>query len=350
MPLISQDSLETQINKNKLSPMYFLFGEEELLIEDSLESLVSVAVEETNKSFNYDVLNSNDNNINDILERVNSYPIMANKRVVVIKDIDKFYPTKSKQDISNSIIKYLKNPLEFTTLIMISNNSDFLGKGKSIARNPFNIIIECSQSVHFKKIYERELPSWISLRVKKRSREIAPEAIEALISYAGTSLRIIDNEIEKLLTFTGLRKKITFEDIEKIVGSSKENNIFELQKAIGERKIVSSSSILANMLRLGESEQLIISMLTRYFSVLWRLTELKIKTRDTLELGRSLGISSFINEYLAACNKFSYSEIKDTFNILQKTDFKLKSTSIDSDAIMQLMLISIIDGKDYMIS
>lgn len=68
MPLISQDSLETQINKNKLSPMYFLFGEEELLIEDSLESLVSVAVEETNKSFNYDVLNSNDNNINDILE------------------------------------------------------------------------------------------------------------------------------------------------------------------------------------------------------------------------------------------------------------------------------------------
>lgn len=189
------------------------------------------------------------------------------------------------------------------------------------------------------------------IKGKKRSREIAPEAIEALISYAGTSLRIIDNEIEKLLTFTGLRKKITFEDIEKIVGSSKENNIFELQKAIGERKIVSSSSILANMLRLGESEQLIISMLTRYFSVLWRLTELKIKTRDTLELGRSLGISSFfINEYLAACNKFSYSEIKDTFNILQKTDFKLKSTSIDSDAIMQLMLISIIDGKDYMIS
>ena len=44
MPLISQDSLETQINKNKLSPMYFLFGEEELLIEDSLESLVSVCL------------------------------------------------------------------------------------------------------------------------------------------------------------------------------------------------------------------------------------------------------------------------------------------------------------------
>lgn len=350
MPIITNDSLETQVSKNKFAPIYFLFGEEDLLIEEALESIVNATVDEATRSFNYDVLNSTDNSISGLVERINSYPIMATRRVVVMKDIEKFFPAKSKQDPNPLFLRYLQKPSEQTLLVITASNSDFLGKGKSAPRQPFDLIIEKANSIHFKKIYERDLPSWITVRIKKRGRDIAPEATEALISYAGSTLRVIDNEIEKLLTFVGIRKKITFEDIEQVVGSSRENNIFELQKMIGERKLEQASSIMENMLRLGESEQLIISMLSRYFSILWRLAELRQKTRDTAELGRALGISNFfMSEYIAAGNRFSYSEIKNAFTVLLKADVKLKSTSMDSNAIMQMMILSLLQGENYLV-
>ncbi|MCE7935349.1 MAG: hypothetical protein DYG96_12280, partial [Chlorobi bacterium CHB2] len=124
---------------------------------------------------------------------------------------------------------------------------------------------------------------------------------------------------------------------------------FELQKALGTKNASLASEIAERMLRAGEPEQLILTMLTRYFTILWRLTELRARTRDQHEMARAVGITSFfLNEYLAALQRYSMDHLRNAFEALMQADILLKSSSISGSIIMQMLLASITQGKNVM--
>jgi DNA polymerase III delta subunit len=100
------------------------------------------------------------------------------------------------------------------------------------------------------------------------------------------------------------------------------------------------------MLRAGEPEQLILTMLTRYFTILWRLSELRTTTNNQQEMARAVGISHFfLNEYLAALARYSLANLRNAFEALLNADLVMKSSNTDSSIVLQLMLISIIQGR-----
>src|SRR5260221_356432 len=80
----------------------------------------------------------------------------------------------------------------------------------------------------------------------------------------GSSLYEIQNEIDKLLIYIGEKKMINIEDVGAVVGMSREFNIFELQKVVGQKNMTRSVEILERMLNAGESPLGLIVMLSRY--------------------------------------------------------------------------------------
>jgi DNA polymerase-3 subunit delta len=347
MPIIAPDSLETSLRHGKIEPIYLLFGDEEFLIEEALDRITSIAVDESTRSFNFDLLYGSETTINDLVERASAYPLMAERRVVVVKELDRLFALRGKPDESSPFVRYMRHPLESTTLVMTAAVSDFLTKGKSgeSAKAPYKWIVENGAGVHFKKVYDRELPSWTAERIRARGKEITPDAVELFVGYTGASLRILSNEIEKVFTFVEERKRITIEDIRAVVGASKTYNIFELQKAVGAKNLDMSVEITERMLRAGEPEQLILTMLARYFTLLWRLHELRTTTRNQNELARAVGISQFfLNEYMAALTRYPMAHLRNAFEALLQADITMKSSNIDPSTVLQLMLISIIQG------
>lgn len=344
MPLISSDSFQTSVRHNKIDPVYFLFGEEDLLIEEGLELLVEKAVDPSTRSFNYDLLHGSETTWPDLVERVSAYPLMAERRVVVVKDIDRLVAMRGKLDTNAPFLRYLEAPASTTVLVMTAPTGDFMTKGK--AKAPFNTFIDRATSVQYKKIYDRELPSWTSDRIKSRGKEITPEAVELFVGYSGSSLRVINNEIEKLFTFVEDRKRITVEDVRSVVGTSKLYNVFELQKAIGARNLELSVEISERMLRAGEPEQLILTMLSRYFTILWRLVELRSTSRDRTEMARAVGISPFfLDEYLGALGRYPLAHLQNAFEALLNADVTLKTSNTPVATVMQMMLVGIIRGE-----
>src|SRR5208283_3822486 len=73
----------------KFAPVYFLCGEEELIIEECVHFLLANALEPEEKTFNCDILHASDTNASDIVSLANSFPMMAQRRVVIIKEFDK---------------------------------------------------------------------------------------------------------------------------------------------------------------------------------------------------------------------------------------------------------------------
>jgi len=271
---------------------------------------------------------------------------MSQKRVVVMRNSEKFLNKLSrskKEKDATLFINYLKKPNPDTILIIVLNEVD---SEKEIYKKLF----ELAEVVELKAPYDWQIPSWIARRVKERGmlppwkgKEITNEACKLLQAYVGNSLREIDNEITKLFIFTGEKKIIDVEDIKQAVGMSRNFTVFDLQRSIGERNLQLSITIVEKMLQAGEFPPVILTMLTRYFSTLWKLYELRKTEKDPKKLANSLQLSPYhIREYLNQLDKFKESEIKNAFKYLIEADELIKTSPIDSRIVLTQMVYKIV--------
>ncbi|HYX09288.1 MAG TPA: hypothetical protein VE912_21315 [Bacteroidales bacterium] len=76
------------------APVYLIYGEA-LLYKSVLETLLDVLLPKKNRSFNYQVIDGTNGHIEEVVERINTYSLLAETKVVAVRDSKIFY---SKQD------------------------------------------------------------------------------------------------------------------------------------------------------------------------------------------------------------------------------------------------------------
>jgi DNA polymerase-3 subunit delta len=356
------ESLKPLLAARTFPPVLLLFGEEEFLVEEATNALTAAAVDSSDpmSSFNFDIFDGGDITPESLVEMCSAFPMMSARRVVVVKHFEKMTLKRTKDAEKKSpLTAYFTKPAPTTFLLLVADASELAGlkaalsnpkqqdkakKKLAALKFPYNVLVQHGEWMEFPKLYERELPSWVATRFKSLGREIAPDACELLVAQSGESLRDLHNEIQKILTYVQDKRSIVREDIASVIGASKTANVFELQKAVGLRHISESIEIMRRMLAVDRQELLIISMLTRYFTALWKLTEAIRITRNQFELAKSVGISAFfVPEYLAALEHYPQHRIERSFLALCDADMAIKTSAESADIALQKMLIAIID-------
>jgi len=322
----SYNDLKRALAGKQFSPVYLFHGEEEFLVDEAAQSVINAALTLDERGFNLDILYGNEADAREIASHASSFPMMAERRVVLVREVDKL----SNKEL---LAQYMENASPTTSLILLSSKPDF-------RRKPYLTAKKHGVVVEFKPLRENELPGWIGGRVQKQGKEILPEASKMLAAYVGSSLREVQNEIDKLYVFIGEKKTVAADDIRMVVGVSKEYNIFELQNAVGAKNLKRSVEIIERMLAAGESAVWMIVMLTRYFTVLWKLFDLRRRHVPAQEQATSVGVHPyFLKEYTQALDLYSSPEVETAFEIIATADEQLKSTGMDEKVVMQTMLI-----------
>jgi DNA polymerase-3 subunit delta len=85
------------IENGKIQPVYLLHGEESYLIEDTLAEMIELLAPKKIRDFNLDVFSDPETPVSEILSLADTYPVMAERRVVVVKD-PAFLDSKKKAD------------------------------------------------------------------------------------------------------------------------------------------------------------------------------------------------------------------------------------------------------------
>ena len=357
------ETIDTILKTKNFPPVLLMFGEEDFLLEEAYQKLVQAIEEEGVSGFNQDLVDAEETPAEAVVEMARAYPMMSERRLVVVKNFEKYFSGRASKSAAEKspFQKIFASPPPSTVLVLRGNIPELNGitallknpkqrdkaekKLKSL-KFPYNLILETCEWIEFPKVAERELPSWLAARLKSFGKEISPEGAELLVAQAGNSLRDLSNEVDKLRTYVQHRKKITLDDVNAIVGASRAHNVFELQKAVGNRDLSTALNILHNMLTAERQELLIIAMLTRYFVILWRLGEELHITKNHFQLANAIGVSPFfVPEYIAAMEKFSPEELDNAFFALRDTDAALKSSSQDGEVALQKMLVRIIARK-----
>jgi DNA polymerase-3 subunit delta len=320
----------SSFRKKMFAPLYFFYGDETFLIEEVVDSLVEHAVDPAMKEFNFDLFHGNEIDGKKIVSLAAAYPMMAERRVVIIKDFDRV----NGKDV---LEPYLEKPSVTTVLVLISSSPDFRKK-------PYSLIKKLGVAYEAASLKDYETTAWIDARMKKLKRSIEPPAVQLLYSYVGSSLRELSNEIEKLLLMIGAQATITVKDVERVVGVSREFSSFELANKVAEKNSSKSIEIADRLISSGESVVGMIAVLTLHFIKLWKVQDGLRQRKSESELAQIAGTHPYyLKTYLAQAKNFAPAEIENVFLILAEADLAAKSSG-DPKLIMARSITEILSG------
>ncbi|MEW6096077.1 MAG: DNA polymerase III subunit delta [bacterium] len=324
-----------QINQNKIVPVYLFLGEEEYQKEELISKIKRVTFPTPESmEFNYDVFYGDETEAGIILEVANSFPMMHEWRMVVVKDVDSI-----SSEGKNLLASYAENPAPFTRLILLANKLED-------KHSLYKAVIKEGIIAMFYPLFDNQAISWIQAQAHQRANKtISKTAANLLIQRVGTKLNNLNSELDKLVLYVGDKSTIEEDDIMKVSLGSHSENIFSLIDAIGYRKKVQALGIFKQLSDQGEEFLPILFMITRHFRLLWQAKELQEQGKNLIQIATVLNIK-FKKQQTTLWNQiklFSFNELKRIFELLYETDITLKSQDYRTHSlIMELLILKLV--------
>jgi DNA polymerase III subunit delta len=343
-------SLFRDIRKRQsLKQIYYLYGEETFLI-DMIQDEIGKLVPDDQKDFNFDLIYGRESTPEKVLGAARSYPMMAEQRVVIVRDFIKLDDSRSEGGGISEFLDYFKKPNPATILCLIDQ------KFPDRRRDPGKTLNELSKKNDhigvylFDKIQDHELPEWvIDWTSHYHKMKISPAAAQILSQLVGQNLKLLSTEIDKLCTFVDTETVIETDHVKKITESYREYNVIELKNAVLERNLDKSLFIAEQMLHKSNNSTAEIFKTVGFFysvfSNIWQIRRLMEKGLSRQQVQEKLGLSSYIfnNQYREA-SKFSLADMPTIFEALLDADRSMKGFSTLDNPTIFLLLIKRIVG------
>jgi DNA polymerase-3 subunit delta len=322
------------IKAGKIKPIYFLMGEEPYYIDRITEYLENNLLKEDERGFNQMVLYGRDTTIDEIISNAKRYPMMAERQVVIVKEAQELSRT------IDQIEKYAENP-QPTTVLIFAYKYKTLDKRKKVTKT-----LEKQGLVYeSKKMYDNNVGDWIKRVLQGRGYGIEPKAMAMLVEFLGTDLSRIANELKKLEIILPKGSTITPNHIEENIGFSKDFNVFEFRKAIGEKNQFKAYQI-ANYFAQNQKDNPIVmtnGLVFSFFSALLQYHGLKDKS--PINVAKVLRVSPyFVNDYISAAHNYPMKKISAIIGTLRNVDVKSKgvgANSLSQGDLLKEMLVGI---------
>jgi len=267
IPLISE--AYKSFSKDKFLPVYFFFGNDSFSIDEALRKLTSEIDPLICSDFDKESYYGDDINLPQLLSMASSFPFGSGRKFLIVKEFEKI---KDKKSLST----YVNNPPEYTTLTLIHT-----GVIQNPESEPYKSMIKNGFIFEAKELKGENLTDWVVELARKRGKLLSKENARLLMEISGENRALLEDQLDKIFIFLGNNKEIDYNSIKMLSTNLKEFTIFDLQDSLGKKNKEQSAKVLFNLLDHGVEPVFIIAMLTKYFTGLSRINELKDKIPDS---------------------------------------------------------------------
>ena len=229
----SYETIMRDLKARHFSPIYILMGDESYYIDKISDYIAEHVLRPEERDFNQTVVFGSDISASQIVDSAKAFPMMAEKRVVIVKEAQNLKGTEP-------LVKYFKQPVVSTVLVLCHKNGSIDKRKKIIpaAQVGGAVIFES------KKLYERELPGFITSYFMQHEVTVEQKAVQMIADHVGADLHRLTSELDKILiSFSEADRMVTPEIVEKEIGVSKDFNAFELRSAIIQRDVYKANLI-----------------------------------------------------------------------------------------------------------
>jgi DNA polymerase-3 subunit delta len=189
------------------------------------------------------------------------------------------------------------------------------------------------------------LVEWIIQYAGDNGKIISEDVASVLVEIVGENRSLIETQLENMFIFLGEKKEINLEVINSLSAKYKQFNIFDLQNALGTKSKRKSFEIAFNLLEKEVDPSFIIVMLTKYFTGILRVNEIKTSGISDLEAAKLIGTHHYyLKNYYDARKLYSDEELINISRALLNADIAVKTTSADHKTIITILLTEIFNA------
>lgn len=268
---------ERELAANQLRTAYYFLGDEDYLVEQGVRAVIGAALPEQERAFGLVELGP-ESQATEVKRALLSPAFFGGTRVARVRDFGKM-----AGEAQEAVVTQVRG-LPRGTFLVISGQPD---KKRKVTK----AILDAVAVVECPVLKRGEAIHWAQALAKRKGMAVNPDAAQLLVEAVGARLRLIAMEIEKASVYlNGERRSLTAADVRLLLGQEREDDIFQMIEVAATGELERALQILADLLVLGEPEQLLLTLLARQVRQVLLAGYLRDSGKRAAEISSSLGV------------------------------------------------------------
>ena len=319
-------TLKQQIKSGNTGNLYLFFGEEVFVKDMYLEKMKSFVPDGGFADFNYIFLDAKDAVSEKVDDALNSFPMMSEKKLVVIKNSGIF--KKATEEVKNFWLERLADIPDYVLLIFDEQEAD----KRSVL---YKAITKNGLAVEFSYMKDYEVSAWVVREAQKAGKKISKDAADYLVAMCDPGIANVKNELLKLLDYSD--SEIYKSDIDKVVSKPLSIVVFDITDGLMQGN---GDKVMSIIMQMKENRESAFNVLYLLFSAFDKMLYAKLLLDEGLSydvVASRLKIAPFIaKKYIDGAKNFSLKFLEDRICAASDWDFNIKQGKIDEwNALLQ---------------
>jgi len=333
------DEFLKSLDKGIIYPVYLFCGGEKLLLAEAVSRLKGILLSEKEFQWNYGELDAEKIDDKDLFSELNTLPFLGGKRVLVVKNSQKYFGTESKvlQKEGEVIEDYLNciNPSSTVVFVM---------EGKADKRKKiYKKLLEKGAVVEFLPLKGRNLKKWLEEQFNTWGKKIERDALEYIAAGFDNSLEMQENEVQKIVLYCGEGDNaVTLDEVKAALSRTQNFNIFDIVDAVGNKNSSLAVELVREMLAAGESPVFILYMISKHLRTILRVKSFLEDGYSEKQIASKLQLHPYaFRKIIDQSKNFSTKNLKRALELLLKIDLMLKTSSVNSRLLLEMGVVGL---------
>jgi DNA polymerase-3 subunit delta len=334
MAITGAEQLKKDLKSRNIGQLYLIYGEESYLKQHYLEMLQKKVVDETFADFNLHILEGEKMTAQALQDAVESYPAMAERKMVIVKDFD---PLKANSEWRDMLTQLVSDLPEYVCLVFYFETLAFKPDKRV---KLYSVFHKVGCFAEFSRLDSRELVTWLQRHAKAEGKYLDTETGEYMLYLCGNSMVNLLTELAKVTAYC-VTDTIERKHIDAVCVKTLDAVVFDLTDAIGAGAFSKAFQISRELIAQKNEPVMLLSMVSKHIQRLYGV-------RLTAPLGQDAVMESlnnrsgfYVKKMTRTAQSFSLGWLRDAMLLCGETDTLLKSTGVEKEKTWELFLLKL---------
>ncbi|GAA0295685.1 DNA polymerase-3 subunit delta [Gracilibacillus halotolerans] len=333
-----------QIKKDKIAPVYYLYGTENYMTDMLRATLTKKIVEPEDLDTNLSTYDLEETTIQEVIIDAETFPFFGERKLIIAHNADFLKAKPSVTDILHqpeSLITYLENPAPYTVLVVIAPYEKVDERKKIVkALKKHAAFVECQP------LKEYNMQQTVKTLANDLHITVSNQVVDFLIETIGSNLMVIQSELEKMALYAGAGNEIQLETAKLLISEQENSTAFQLVDAVLTSDLKAAINIKKDLEKKGEDPIGMLALITSQFRTILQVKVLKQKGYTQQQIAQQLKIHPYTAKL--ALNRqasFTFAELKKMIDKMAETDLQMKTGAMDKSIAFELLLYYLIQER-----
>ncbi|MEB6208867.1 DNA polymerase III subunit delta [Staphylococcus pasteuri] len=317
-----------------------VYGEVPDLVEKKSSEMINKYLQSEKDDFNYVKYNLYETEITPIIEEALTMPFFSDKKAILVQNAYVFTGEKVTKELNQNTDQLLEfiEKYDGENLIVFEVFQNKLDERKKLTKT----LKKNGQLKKVEQMSEEEIKKWIQSKLNDNFKDIKQDALNYMIELTGINFNIISQELDKLMLFLGDRPTINKDDVNQIINRSLEQNVFLLTEYIQKRQKNKAIQLVKDLINMKEEPIKLLAMITSNYRLYYQCKILSQKGYSGQQIAKTVNVHPY--RVKLALGQVRHYQLEDLLNIINscaETDYKLKSSYMDKQLILELFILSL---------